>query len=352
MTKGTPRMRLLLGLCSLAFFVATHAPHARAAPLCSSGEWAIPSQYAFQAEHIYYGEQGSVDAALDAASFTRITGGLSSSADGADLFWTESACVLRRYSVNASGFESIETVSGTPGDCQHDMANKKFSRPTGVVVDYVDPQFAYVADSGAGSIVKVTLADGSTERVVGTGVNAATGSVIEPNAPLETQLKSPTGIFMRGRSLYTVALLSDGAYEAAVVKFNLATGVVSTVLRFETGLVPKQEGAFADIVDWDLFQDSIVLKMKDSPRDTWKKYDLALETLAEYRAPLANITGATGATHVSQVGPYSYLVTVATGIGSTAPYQVYLHDASSTSPPQLVTATSHPGFRKVRLPEV
>lgn len=241
------------GPCQVLLLALSHL-HTEAAQACTTGQFALHSAYAFQPESVYFGDQGSADGALDTASFYRVTGGMSSSLDSNTMYWTESSCVVRAYAINGTGSESASTIAGTPGTCAHNMGSGTFAKPTGIVVDHHDTGFAYVTDSGAGSIVKVNLADGSTTRVLGTGTNAATGTTIVADNPLSTQLKSPTGIFLRGRSLYTIALLSNGAYDAVLLKFNLATGVVSKVVEYETGLTPSQEGDFANLVDWDLFQ--------------------------------------------------------------------------------------------------
>lgn len=165
------------------------------------------------------------DGAISQATFHRITGGISGSTDNSHAYFTDAACAVRSYNVDGAGSETISIVAGAPDTCQHDMSQGTFARPTGVVVDKHDPNFLYVADSGAGSIVKVHKDDGTTTRVVGTGVNGQLGSIVDPESPSSSVLKSCTGIALRGRSLYTVALASDGAYKALIVKYNIATGV-------------------------------------------------------------------------------------------------------------------------------
>lgn len=87
-----------------------------------------------------------------------------------------------------------------------------------------------------------------------------------------------------------------------------------------------------------------MLKTRATARNAWKTYDITTETWGDYSAPLGDIAGATGATHLSQVGPSRYLLTVATGIGATAPYKVYFHDSSASSV-TAATSNAHAGYR-------
>lgn len=70
-----------------------------------------------------------------------------------------------------------------------------------------------------------------------------------------------------------------------------------------------QEASFPDLVEWGLFDDTIVYRVHTTPGNDWKTFRVTDELEGTYTPPLALFTGATGATSVLPVGPSRCLLT-------------------------------------------